>query len=245
MESVLIDSSGGALAAVLHFPERIPAPVIVCCHGLLSRKDSPKYLLIAERFTECGFAVVRFDFSGSGQSAARMERSLLGSRMRDLDAVLDYVRRAAWCSGQIGLLGSSLGGYLCLLEADSGRAGVEAVVCWATPFDLDGIRRRLEEERTFEGIFPAGLLLGSPPNLRELKAVRGVLLVHGQQDELVDWRQALEIYRRAGDPRHLLIMKEGDHRFLDPHCRELAVRWSLHWFIQRGFPATRNPMYPP
>jgi len=54
---------------------------VICCHGLLSSKDSTKFAAIAEDLCLAGFAVVRFDFSGVGNASA-LEDSLIGSRLR-------------------------------------------------------------------------------------------------------------------------------------------------------------------
>ncbi len=142
-----IPSPDGPIPAVVHLPERTPAPVVVCCHGLLSYKDSAKFVAIGEQFGSAGMAVVRFDFSGCGESQIIQRESLLFSRMRDLGCVLDYVQRQSWADGTVGLLGSSLGGYLSLLAASRASIDIQAVVCWATPFDLSRIKLALANRR--------------------------------------------------------------------------------------------------
>ena len=143
--SVSIPTPDGPVPAVVHLPERTPAPVVVCCHGLLSYKDSSKFVAIGEQYSSAGMVVVRFDFSGCGESTTIQKESLLFSRMRDLQAVLDYAQHQPWANGTIGLLGSSLGGYLSLLTAASEPHLIQAVVCWATPFDLSRIKLALSE----------------------------------------------------------------------------------------------------
>ncbi len=229
-----IELSSGALAAAVHLPDRIPAPVVVCCHGLFSSKDSAKFIGIGNAFADAGLAVVRFDFSGCGESTASLEKDLLSSRIRDLDSVLEYVRHQTWFKGELGLLGSSLGGYLALLAAASGKIGVKAVVSWAAPFDIEKIDKAMEQSEALRALFPPGFSAGSPKNLRRLPPVPRVLVIHGQKDETVPWEEALDIYRQVGDPKRLLLMETGDHRLLDPHCRELAVSTSLSWFLEHG-----------
>jgi uncharacterized protein len=231
---VAISTPDGDVPAVIHLPERTPAPVVVCCHGLLSYKDSTKFVAIGDQFSKAGLAVVRFDFSGCGESQTMQRESLLFSRMRDLRFVLDYVQRQSWNSGAMGLLGSSLGGYLSLLAAASNRQRLQAVVCWATPFDLSRIRLALEESEELKQAFPLGVRLGSPENLKDLPSVPCVLVIHGQEDETVSWHEALAIYRQVGEPKRLLLMKSADHRLLDPQWREMAMKASLQWFREQG-----------
>lgn len=229
-----LESAAGPLAAWLHLPLRTPAPVIVCCHGMLSSKDSPKFALIAEEFSRAGAAVLRFDFSGCGESRALLGEDLLSSRLRDLHAVLDYVQGQHWCNGSMGLFGSSLGGYLSLLALASGRWSLTAAVCWATPFDLGKIKQAMGDSAELKKFFPADFCLGSPRNLHNLAGVSGVMVVHGQQDEVVPWQDALSIHDRLSEPKRLLLVKQAEHRFLDPACRMLALKASLEWFKGLG-----------
>lgn len=225
-----METAAGPLAAWLHLPPRTPAPVIVCCHGMLSSKDSSKFVLLAEEFARAGAAALRFDFSGCGESRATLAGDLLSTRLRDLRAVLDYAQSQPWCNGEIGLLGSSLGGYLSLLAMAFGRRSVKAAACWATPFDLSQIKRAMGDSVQLKKFFPADFRLGSPEKLPDLSGVSGVLVVHGQQDEVVPWQDALNIHERLGEPKRLLLVQQAEHRFLDPACRLLALRASLEWF---------------
>jgi uncharacterized protein len=231
---VSIPTPDGLVPAVVHLPQRTPAPVVVCCHGLLSYKDSAKFVTIGEQFGSSGMAVVRFDFTGCGESQITPVESLLFSRLRDLRFVLDYVQQQPWANGKIGLLGSSLGGYLSLLTAASGRLPIQAVVCWATPFDLSRIKLALSESEELKQLFPSGFPLGNPEDLRDLPPIPRVLVIHGQQDETVSWREAVEIYRRMGEPKRLLLMETADHRLLDPRWREMAMGVSREWFQEHG-----------
>lgn len=201
---------------------------------MLSSKESQKFAQIAEQLSVAGAAAVRFDFSGCGESRAALADDLLSSRMRDLHAVLDYVKLQPWSNGTVGVIGSSLGGYLSLLAASSGSYSVKAVVCWATPFDLGKIRAAMETPTALSGFFPPGFRLGSPENLEHLPSIQGVLVIHGQLDEMVEWRDAIEIYRRVTEPKRLLLVGAAEHRFIDPSCRKLALGASLEWFREHG-----------
>lgn len=232
-ESVTIPTDAGPLAGLLHLPANLPTPAVICCHGMLSSKDSRKLAQIAEQLSMAGAAAVRFDFSGCGESRATLKDDLLSSRMRDLNAVLDYVKLQPWSDGTVGLFGSSLGGYLSLLAASAGRHSVQAVVCWATPFNLGKIRSATGNAALSES-FPPQFCLGSPESLEHLSPIRGGLIIHGQQDEIVEWQDGIEIYRRVAEPKRLLLVGAAEHRFIDPLCRKLALEASLEWFRETG-----------
>jgi len=233
-QTVLIPTPDGPIPAVVHLPGQTPAPVVVCCHGLLSYKDSSKFVAIGEQFGRGGMAVVRFDFTGCGESELAHRESVLFSRINDLRFVLDFVQQQPWADGKIGLLGSSLGGYLSLLAAASGRQTIQAVVCWATPFDLSRIKLALSESEELKRVFPKGFPLGAPEDLGDLPPIPRVLVIHGQQDETVSWHEAVAIYRRVGEPKRLLLMETADHRLLAPQWREMAMESSWEWFQEQG-----------
>lgn len=235
-ERIWIPAPSGGIAAVVHRPERIPAPVVICCHGLMSSKDSSKFVSIGERFSLKGLAVVRFDFCGCGETETPHEESLIHSRLRDLDRVVRFVSSQTWADGRLGLLGSSLGGYLALLlAAGSASPLIDAVVCWSTPFDLTRIRIAMDDGELLARELPEGFSLGTPETLENLAPVPRVLIVHGQQDETVPWRQAAAIHQRLEEPKRLVFMADADHRLLDPLWRQAAMELSLRWFSQCGF----------
>ncbi|MFZ0930377.1 MAG: alpha/beta fold hydrolase [Syntrophobacteraceae bacterium] len=230
-KELLIEADGIDLSAVIHLPGKVPAPVIVCSHGLLSAKESPKFVAICETMSKAGFCALRFDFSGCGDSPPRPARSLVEARMCDLEAAMSFALKQPWSDGRIGLLGSSFGGFLSLLAATQHPELIRATVCWATPSDVGGIHldpEHLDELRT---ISPDGLSLGSPINLDSLGKVGRVLLIHGQLDEVVPWRDSARIYERLNDPKKLLLMRTADHRISDDSWRNRAIQASVEWFL--------------
>lgn len=199
---------------------------------MLSLKDSPKYEAVGNLMGDAGFCVLRFDFTGCGQSPPRSGESLLGARIRDMDAVLDFAEGASWSDGRIGLLGSSLGGYLSLLAAGENPVRVRAAACWAAPFDVSGLRPETPDMEGLHDLFPEGFRLGSPENLQSVRMAGRVLLVHGQEDAVVPWEHSIAIYRRLPDPKQLVLMRTADHQFLDESWRRQALQVSLDWFVR-------------
>lgn len=233
-ESITINTAAGPLACLIHLPARVPAPTVVCCHGMLSSKDSQKFAFIGQELASVGAVALRFDFSGCGESLAELGTDLLSSRLRDLNAVLEYVKLQAWHNGITGLLGSSLGGYLSLLAMSSRRHSIQAAVCWATPFDCSKIEAGMENSEELKRFFPPGFGLGSPKDLGGLPPVKGALIIHGERDELVPWGDAVRIYARVDEPKRMLLVSSAEHRFLEPSCRALALKASIDWFRERG-----------
>ena len=224
LQALRIEAFGSELYAVLHLPAKVPAPVIVCSHGLLSAKESPKFIALCEALSHAGFCSVRFDYSGCGQSPQRLGAGLVDGRKLDLEAAVACVTEQPWSDGRIGLFGSSLGGFLSLLEANERPGFIRCVVSWAAPFEIGA--KRPEE---LSAGHPDGL--GHPANLAGLDAAGRVLLIHGQCDEIVPWRDCLRIYKRLKDPKKLLLLSTADHRISDASWRNRAILETVEWFL--------------
>lgn len=218
-----IEAAGTVLSAAAHLPARLPAPVVVCSHGLLSAKESPKFIAMCESLVGAGFCALRFDFSGCGQSPRRNAMSLVEARRRDLWAAIAFALEQPWSDGPLGLFGSSLGGFLSFLAANEHPELIGAVASWSAPFKI--LPKRVEE---LSSVCPEGF--GSPTSLAGLDRVGRALLVHGQSDELVPWTDPLRIYTRLKDPKKLLLLATADHRVSDASWRSTAIRETVEWF---------------
>ncbi len=238
IEKVAIPSPNGFLAGALHLPSRVPAPVIICSHGLLSSKNGSKFIAIGEAFSLAGWAVLRFDFAGCGDSDALPRRELVQSRLADLNAVIHFAWESSWSRPPMGLLGSSMGGYISLLAAAVHRdrdTRINGVVCWATPYDLKEIHPDETKLETLAQVFPRGFKLGEPDILDELPPISGGLIIHGQMDEIVPWQHAPRIFHCLAEPRRLCLMKTADHSIVDPQWRYSAIKMSREWLRSMGF----------
>ncbi len=117
IETFVLRVDNKSICGVLHLPLLEKPPCVITCHGLFSSKDSDKFLSIARVFTDRGIAVIRFDFSGCGESTGSIADTTVTGRLAELTAVVQFARQHQLPGPRLGLLGSSLGGYLSLLYA--------------------------------------------------------------------------------------------------------------------------------
>ena len=131
---------------------------------------------------------------------------------------------------RVGLLGSSMGGYISLLVAPDSSPLVQAVVTWATPLSFTGLR--------------AVITNSSQVNLKEdfyqdtrhydassfVPRVKNLLVIHGDSDETVPPAHAHALHRMAQEPKKLTIVPGADHSFSNPQLRKQARTDSLNWF---------------
>jgi len=222
-------SDGLRLQAVLMVPDAASWPLVVLCHGMLSHKDSSKYRQLAHIFAEEFIATVRFDFRGCGESEGSIPESSLSGRWRDLRRVIEKVQSLKGNNGRLGLLGSSLGGYLTLLEASRNPA-VRCTAVWSTPSHLRDLARRLPEILDFEISQESYQELLTAELLPRLGSVKRVLIVHGQEDQQVPPEHGSKLYEVLDEPKALHILEGADHRFSVAERREEAVRVTMGWF---------------
>ncbi|MBI3031738.1 MAG: alpha/beta fold hydrolase [Candidatus Rokubacteria bacterium] len=215
------------LALVVHFPPRIPSPCVVACHGLAASKDSEKYLLLGREFPKAGLALCRFDFRGSGESGGAYAGSTVAGRIADLEAVLDFLMKHPALNRRLGLLGSSMGGFVALHVAARWRPAMP-VVTWNAPATLRGLQRSTAEDvaglgEAFFDELAAGALADTPAG------VALSLTIQAERDEVVPPSHGQTLFDRAADPRELHVLKGADHRLSDMTHRGEAVALSLGW----------------
>ena len=228
-----IPVDGITLSAVLHEPAGVPRwPAVVAAHGLLSGKASDKYLRLGAALPQHGIALCRFDFRGCGESGGALADATLSAWLRDLQAVVAWVRGRERFGGRLGIMGSSMGGFLGVCAAAADR-GVGATVAWATPVALHDLAARQDVVRESGLGEPFLAELRSGRMLEAPEGVANLLIIHGDGDDVVPVEHAHLLWKRAADPKRLEILTGADHRILDPGQRDRAVALTVAWCRER------------
>ena len=108
-------AEGINLAARIWLPEDAeidPVPAIL--EFLPYRKrdgTSERDALTHPYYAGHGYACVRVDMRGSGDSEGILEDEYLKSEQDDALEVLDWITKQPWCTGATGIIGISLGGF--------------------------------------------------------------------------------------------------------------------------------------
>ena len=124
--------SGEALAARLDMPQGPHLATAVLAHCFTCSKDSHAARRIAARLAAAGIAVLRFDFTGLGQSEGRFAETSFTSNVDDLVLAAEALEARGMTPGL--LIGHSLGGAAVLRAARKIKS-VKAVVTLGAPFD--------------------------------------------------------------------------------------------------------------
>lgn len=130
-------STGARLSGVLHTPGQRARGSILLAHCFTCTKDVHTMTRLARGLTEAGYAVLRFDFTGLGDSGGEFSATTLSHNVRDLTAAATALITRGY--GPCGLFGHSLGGAASLLAASRLKT-VRSVAVLGAPADADHVR---------------------------------------------------------------------------------------------------------
>lgn len=218
-------ATGTELAGRLDLPRGTPVATALFAHCFTCTKDSHAARRISERLTEAGIAVLRFDFTGLGQSAGDFGTTTFGSNVADIVAAAEAL--AARDMAPRLLIGHSLGGAA-VLKAKAKIDSAKAVVTLGAPFAPNHVTRnftcRLEE---IEDGGRCKVDLGGRPfeigrdfltEIREEEltaAIHGLhaalLVMHAPFDNIVGIRNATEIFVAAQHPKSFVTLDDANH----------------------------------
>ena len=123
---------GCRLAARIWLPDGAldtPAPAIL--EYLPYRKRDATSLrdeIVHGAFASAGYACVRVDIRGNGDSDGLMEDEYTPAELNDGVAVIRWIAEQPWCSGKVGVIGISWGGFNALQLAALAPEPLAAVV---------------------------------------------------------------------------------------------------------------------
>ncbi len=234
-EPLIFTTPGGRLRlrGALHHPGTKKPPVVVGCHGLFSDGNSPKQIALAEKLNGLGIAFFRFHHRGCGTSEGNFsDVTSLEGRTRDLAAAVGMLRERTDTGDAVGLFGSSMGGAVCLSAAPD--LDVSAIVTVAAPVRImsdDAAMRAIQRSGDGAAVDPAFYRRRLTFDLSDrLSRLHHILVFHGEDDDIIPVANAYEILQNAGDPKRLILQKNGDHRISDPAHQEEFMAEAVCWF---------------
>jgi hypothetical protein len=193
---------GKTLRGMYHYPDlQGKYPTVILFHGFTGNKLEPhRIFLKLSRLLEAeGLAVIRFDFSGSGESDGDFEEMTFSSEVFEAQQILEFVSKLpATDPERIGVLGLSMGGAVASVLAGNNPSMVKTLALWsAAGIDtIAGIYQTKEDDDVF------------PRNQRGDIDIGGLWLNHNFYDDLKDWDTYETIKKYPGPV--LIIHGTGD-----------------------------------
>jgi pimeloyl-ACP methyl ester carboxylesterase len=193
---------------------------LVFCHGFLGWHRKARLVPFQEQLSRW-FTVYAFDFRGHGASGGRSSFGI--DEVRDVDAVVRLAREQG--KARVITFGGSMGGIAVLRHAAL-LGGVDGVVSVSAParwngHDSEAVRRMVWFTATPAGrwllraggvrICPTWVRSEDPADFVGRIAPTPLLIVHGRDDHYFDEENAWLLYRRAREPKRLLLAGRFGH----------------------------------
>ena len=236
-------ADGHLLAGRLDAPAGPPRAFALFAHCFTCGKDVAAAGRIARALAARDIAVVRFDFTGLGQSKGDFAATNFSSNIEDLKAAAAHMR--AHLQAPKILIGHSLGGAA-VLAAAGDIPEVKAVATLAAPFDPAHVKHLFEAH--LEAIKADGAaevkLAGRPFTIQQqfvddvtdrdiaqcIKTLgRALLVMHSPVDTLVGVSNARQIFAAAKHPKSFISLDRADHLLSDRADAEYAAAVLAAW----------------
>lgn len=254
------NSSGQQLAARLELPDgEPPVAYAIFAHCFTCSKNIKAAVNISRAMSGRRIAVLRFDFTGLGESEGDFSSTTFTTQVSDLVAAARFLEREYQPPAL--LVGHSLGGSAVLVAASEIPSAV-AVVTIAAPYDPAHLRRLLgDSAEQIERQGEARVHLGEnyftirKDLLEDLEAQRpaetlaqlkGALLVmHSPADAIVRIENATQIFQAARHPKSFISLGNADHLLTDAADSRYAGEVIASWAARYIDTVDREPMAQP
>ena len=220
------NTSGEELSGRIDFPlTSTPKAFVLFAHCFTCSKNLKSVDHISNAFTNQGMAVLRFDFTGLGQSEGEFADTNFSSNISDLKDAYDFLEEN-YEAPKI-LVGHSLGGAA-VIHVGGELEKVQAIATIGAPSDPTHVSHLLENGREdLEEKGEAEINIGGRPFkmkkqfLEDLEKREGsdiikdlgkaLLVLHSPQDNIVGIENAQGIYSNAMHPKSFISLDKANH----------------------------------
>lgn len=244
-----VGSRGTTMAALLDAPDGEPHAVALFAHCFTCSKETSVAARVARGLTGRGFAVLRFDFAGLGESGGDFAESTFTADVADLVRAADHLRTTL--AAPKLLVGHSLGGAAVVAAAPS-LPEVRGVVTLGAPASPDHVQhlfsgaveeiRRTGEARVTIGGRPFTVgeafvhdIEAQPQRERLASLRRPLLVLHSPQDATVGIDNARQIFEAARHPKSFVALDGADHlltrRRDAAYVADLVATWAGRYVL--------------
>jgi uncharacterized OsmC-like protein/alpha-beta hydrolase superfamily lysophospholipase len=234
---------GQRLSGRLDLPDQPAQAFALFAHCFTCTKNSIAAVRIARALSQAGIGVLRFDFTGLGESEGEFAETTFSANVRDLLAAAQAMEVRGYAPSL--LIGHSLGGAA-VLAAASQLPLVRAVATIAAPFDVAHVKKLLGEglpalmsqgeAEVRLGGRPFRLrrgfiddLQGHDQGQRIAQLRRALLVMHAPADTVVDIANATAIFQAAHHPKSFVSLDSADHLLTRAADAEYAAQVIAAW----------------
>ncbi|MFG0295678.1 MAG: alpha/beta fold hydrolase [Maioricimonas sp. JB045] len=237
------NSRGETLSGRLELPTGSPRAYAIFAHCFTCSKNVHAASRISRALSQRGLAVLRFDFTGLGNSEGDFANTNFSSNVEDLVAAAQALQREHRAPSL--LIGHSLGGAAVLAAARRipHVAAVATIGAPSEPAHVVGLFRDQVPQIEADGL--AHVRLGGREftltrqflddvsqtslqnDVAELK--KPLMLFHSPIDNVVGIENARTIYQAAKHPKSFVSLDQADHLLTNPRDAEFVADTLCAW----------------
>jgi len=224
------NKKGLKLAGKIEFPlTKKPEAFAIFAHVFTGSKNLASARHISRALTLNGFAVLRFDFAGLGDSEGDFSNTNFTSNVNDILSAAQFLEENFEAPKII--VGHSLGGAASVFAAKE-LDSIQAVATIGTPSEPEHVTHlfncKMEDiEKYGEAVVEVG---GRPFTIKKqfiedlrsknmftlVKDLRkAILILHSPQDRVVEINHAAKIYQAAHHPKSFVTLDHADHMLMN------------------------------
>lgn len=237
------------LRGMIHRPPKVAGgrgvPGVVFLHGFTGDRMESHWMFVkcARALCRAGFASLRFDFYGSGESAGDFSEASFESEIGDAVSAVEFLRRkTAVDPRRLALIGLSLGGAVAASIAH--RVNAQALVLWAAVSRFCEVRAAAEQMIKpipggngvveYNGHAVSLKFLGDsedPDPLRQIALFRQpTLIIHPGNDLYIPQSAPQDYLDAAGATvKQKVIVPGADHTFSSLDWERQVIQESVNW----------------
>lgn len=237
------NANGYELSARLDLPYETPHHYAVFAHCFTCSKNFKAVRTISKALIAQGYGILRFDFTGLGESEGDFEDTNFTSNVLDLLAAAEFL--AENYTPPSLMLGHSLGGAATICAANQ-LEYIKAYVTIgapASPGHVGHFFHKHSEELEKEGKALVNIGgreftvkkqfledINSQSTARILNSSdKPILIFHSPQDEIVEIDNATEIYKNARHPKSFVSLDGADHMLNSEVDSNYVARVTSAW----------------
>lgn len=239
---------GLELSALLELPvDMKPHNYVVFAHCFTCGKSLRAVKNIAAALTAMGFAVLRFDFTGLGESEGDFSETSFSSNISDLKSACRFLSEEY--REPTMLIGHSLGGAAVVFAAAE-MPNIKAVVTIAAPAEPAHVKKLLQDDiEEIKRKGKASVSIGGRPfeiskdflddlQNNKLEEVAhdldaALLVLHSPFDKIVGIDNAATLFKAAKHPKSFVTLGEADHLLSEikdsTYAGKVIASWAEHY----------------
>ena len=222
----IVNSNGIELKASLELPaNEKPWRYAIFAHCFTCSSDLSAVRNISRELANYGFGVIRFDFTGLGQSEGEFKDSHFSANVQDLLDVSSFMEQHLQAPSL--LVGHSLGGAAVLIAGHKLK-NIKAIATIGAPAESSHVEHLFESAREeLSSKTETKINIGGRPFIIDAKFLeeldhksvkstlkdmrKPILILHSPQDQIVSIENAKEIYQNAFHPKSFISLDGADH----------------------------------